>query len=105
MYEECLKFSHFKQNIVQEQTNAIGNVSQKEKKTTKLRQTNKNPKSTIVQKMPMAGVQSSTRRHLYSGVRKAEIKGQQCQKLRSSEERFLRHQQNVTDDSVKEMYL
>lgn len=31
MYEECLKFGHFKQNIVQEQTNAIGNVSQKEK--------------------------------------------------------------------------
>lgn len=56
MYEECLKFSHFKQTIVQEQTNAIGNVSQKEKKTTKLRQTNKNPKSAIVQKMPMAGV-------------------------------------------------
>lgn len=78
MYEECLKFSHFKQNIVQEQTNAIGNVSQKEKekKPTKLRQTNKNPKSAIVQKMPMAEIQSSTRRHLYSGVRKAEIKGQ-----------------------------
>lgn len=76
----------------------------KKKKPTKLRQTNKNPKSAIAQKMPMAEIQSSTRRHLYSGVRKAEIKGQQCQKLRISEERFLRHQQNVTDDSVKEMY-
>lgn len=76
------KIQSLEQNIVLEQTNAVGNASQKEKekKPIKLRkQTNKNPKSTIAQKMPMAEAQGSTRQHLYWGVRKAEIKGQQCQ--------------------------